>query len=181
MRRVNISFSAQVGDTVHRTDHHGHQVTNEFLASQLADASDRLVPGVDVLIDAPTVQVADGDRRSPSQLLADLIAHTSSEYLDATFGDLGPAEIADLLLARRDDARPDPDAPEFFRPGVTYADYDPFRAPESSTWFSCVAVARHPTKGAMRAFGFARSGRRQPWRSVAFSSAQWGDGWQPVG
>lgn len=42
----------------------------------------------------------------------------------------------------------------FFEPGKTYTTDNGYTAPELVKYFRCEAVATHPAKGALRAFGF---------------------------
>lgn len=71
----------------------------------------------------------------------------------------------------------------FFEPGKTYSHGSgPYRAPELATIFRCVAVAKHPSKGELRAFGFERNGAPgSPWSSAAFGERSWGLGWSESG
>lgn len=48
--------------------------------------------------------------------------------------------------------------PDFFQPGRTYIDGDGFRAPETLTLFRVETVARHPSRGTLRAIGWAKIG-----------------------
>lgn len=67
--------------------------------------------------------------------------------------------------------------PGFFRPGRTYTQNLPYRAPEDRPNFQCVGIGQHPTKGGLRAFGFEQPGVGRPWASSAMSTVSWADGW----
>jgi hypothetical protein len=49
-------------------------------------------------------------------------------------------------------------APDFFQPGRTYIDGDGYRALETLTLFRVETVARHPSRGTLRAIGWAKIG-----------------------
>lgn len=72
-------------------------------------------------------------------------------------------------------------APDFFRPGQTYIRNLPFRAPEDVPVFECVGVGVHPSKDALRAFGFERPGTGRPWASASQRTEEWNDGWVDLG
>ncbi|MFH9248185.1 hypothetical protein ACH4LK_22485 [Streptomyces lydicus] len=72
------------------------------------------------------------------------------------------------------------DAGDFFQPGRTYTRNLPYRAPEDRPNFRCVAVGQHPTKDAVRAFGFEQPGDGAPWGSAAMRDVEWQDGWVDV-
>jgi hypothetical protein len=66
----------------------------------------------------------------------------------------------------------------FFVPGIVYVQDEPFRAPELLEVFQCVAVATHPAKGELRAFGFlATAYPGDNWASHALRSGDWENGW----
>ncbi|MGQ4358515.1 hypothetical protein [Streptomyces sp. SAS_272] len=72
--------------------------------------------------------------------------------------------------------------PTFFRPGRTYTQNLPFRAPEDRPSFQCVGVGRHPSKdGALRALGFEQPGAGRPWASAAQRTQEWDEGWVDLG
>ncbi len=79
-------------------------------------------------------------------------------------------------------AMPEPGSgTEFFRPGRTYIRNLPFRAPEDLPVFECVGVGVHPSKDAVRAFGFERPGAGRPWVSASQRTEEWEEGWVDLG
>lgn len=66
----------------------------------------------------------------------------------------------------------DADGEPFFQPDTHYFLGDPYKAPEQTYHFQCVAVALHPRPGAgMRAFGFLRcNAPDEPWASSALDA-----------
>jgi hypothetical protein len=71
--------------------------------------------------------------------------------------------------------------PGFFRPGRTYTQDLPFRAPEDLPSFECVGIGVHPTKGGLRAFGFQQPGAGRPWESASQRQEEWQEGWIDLG
>lgn len=105
-----------------------------------------------------------------------------AEHLREKASEAGP--ILDLHAAVRErGALPVPfgAASEFFRPGRTYLRDLPFRAPEDVPAFDCVGVGTHPSKNALRAFGFERPGTGQPWVSASQRQEEWESGWVDIG
>lgn len=68
----------------------------------------------------------------------------------------------------------------FFEPGHTYVQADPYRAPELMVVFKCIAVAEHPSKHEMRALGFHSTVQADEWASAAYRPGQWDQGWVEV-
>ena len=85
-----------------------------------------------------------------------------------------------VLLSVRDDRDTADEAVDFFRPGRTYTEDAPFRAPEDRPNFQCIAVAVHPTTGGRRALGFEQAGAGRPWKSSSLRDEEWADGWVDV-
>ena len=85
-----------------------------------------------------------------------------------------------VLLSVRDDRDTADEAADFFRPGHTYTENEPFTAPEIRPHFHCVAVAIHPTTGNRRAFGFEQRTTNAPWASASLRDEEWADGWVDV-
>jgi hypothetical protein len=119
----------------------------------------------------------DGHRRTEVLTEAAAVAERFTEQwpdMDAMKADgiIGPftafGRVADELrdMARKDtrDSTQLPagesteTAPDFFQPGRTYIDGDGFRAPETLTLFRVETVARHPSRGTLRAIGWAKIG-----------------------
>jgi hypothetical protein len=69
-------------------------------------------------------------------------------------------------------------AAAFFEPGKTYIRSEPYTAPELLPMFYCVAVAEHPAKAELRAFGFlAAVYPGDNWGSDARTPEDWAAGW----
>ncbi|MGW0869899.1 hypothetical protein ACWD3Z_05335 [Streptomyces sp. NPDC002740] len=76
---------------------------------------------------------------------------------------------------------PGGDEPTFFRPGRIYTRDLPFRAPEDRPSFECVGIGWHPSKDALRAFGFEQPGAGFPWVSASQRTQEWEEGWIDLG
>jgi hypothetical protein len=69
-------------------------------------------------------------------------------------------------------------SPAFFEPGKVYIQGKPFTAPEILGVFRCIAVAEHPAKHELRAFGFcANVYPGDNWVSWLMGPSEWADGW----
>lgn len=68
---------------------------------------------------------------------------------------------------------------DFFTPNTTYLRNDPYKAPEQLEVFHCVAVAKSPRNGELRAFGFAKglTAAVEAWYSTALTPEVWAVGW----